>query len=128
MTKVAAVLVVLMFVGMIMAGVPGGSEQKVNVDNFALTEYNEGTGDGQLWIKLLNKGDTQETVSITLKLNERIINESEITISASSSKQVAYGFNFQLPSDKLVFIIEKDGKEISRYGMAVANYPQINPG
>ncbi|PTD94776.1 hypothetical protein C9439_00750 [archaeon SCG-AAA382B04] len=125
-SKLVAIFVVILFLGMILSSMFGGTQRDVTINNYGLTKYEEELGEGQVWLMVNNQGESAKNVSIVVKLEGQVVNGSELSLQPGQTKQVAYDFNFRYQSDKLVVQLKNEqGKTVREIGASVVNYPTI---
>ncbi len=128
-TKIVAIFVVVLFLGMIASGAfSGNGKKEVKVNYFGLTEYNPRQGKGELYLKIQNNENQENMLQIVLELNKQKINSTQLTLNNNQTKELTFDFRFMQKSDNLVFKLKnEEGRVMSQYGTSVVQYPRLSP-
>lgn len=127
-SKIVAVFVVILFLGMIASSAFQGGDEKpdFSVKNYGLVEYSEEDGEAVLYLKIKNNLPEQNKAGITLKLNDEVINSTEVDFSSNQTKELTFDVDFRFRADDLLFTVEdRNGETVGTVDRAIANYPTI---
>jgi len=115
MYKIIAALIALGFIGMgFSAGIGGGSDTDVRIQNIVGTEIdNEG---GEIMVQLTSQNPEPEEVNLILKIDGDIIDSQ--TIYVEDEKNINLNFSIPVSGDDVLSVVveDKEGIQVDMAG------------